>query len=100
VDEQHYNKVTERASRNTITDEEMVQRYENLVGLPRGPSQGLRATIGAAKKENRLSSKDFEEASHKMIKLNSENNFKRKNLPSSTSNNNCARKNNFKRSKK
>ena len=24
----------------TITDEEMLQRYENLIGLPRGPNQG------------------------------------------------------------
>lgn len=34
-------KQLEEVSRDTLTDEEMLKRYENLVGLPRGPNQGI-----------------------------------------------------------
>lgn len=35
-------KRTEPTKSETITDEEMLNRYETLVGLPRGPNQGKR----------------------------------------------------------
>jgi hypothetical protein len=44
VDEDRLNKSGEESIRNTVvSDQEMLNRYENLIGLPRGPNQGLRS---------------------------------------------------------
>lgn len=41
--EDKYNlKLSERETKNTISDEDMVKRYNELVSLPRGPNQGMR----------------------------------------------------------
>lgn len=43
--EDKYNlKLSERETKNTISDEDMVKRYNELVSLPRGPNQGMRKT--------------------------------------------------------
>ena len=42
MDEKRFDKASERASKNSVSDTEMLARYENLIGLPRGPSQGAR----------------------------------------------------------
>lgn len=42
MDEKRFDKASERASKNSISDTEMLARYENLIGLPRGPNQGMR----------------------------------------------------------
>lgn len=42
MDEKRFDKASERASKNSVSDAEMLARYENLIGLPRGPSQGMR----------------------------------------------------------
>jgi hypothetical protein len=39
LDEIKYNNLAQRRSKYDINDEEMVERYKNLVGLPRGPNQ-------------------------------------------------------------
>lgn len=43
IDEKRFDRASERASKNTVSDAEMLARYENLIGLPRGPSQGVRS---------------------------------------------------------
>lgn len=51
--EKHYQSIVsgevDQNSATTITDEEMLQRYEELVGLPRGPNQGKRSNPNSAK---------------------------------------------------
>ena len=42
MDEKRFDKASERATKNSVSDTEMLARYENLIGLPRGPSQGMR----------------------------------------------------------
>lgn len=42
LDDLNYRKRSEQTKSDTITDEEMLNRYETLVGLPRGPNQGKR----------------------------------------------------------
>jgi hypothetical protein len=42
MDEKRFEKAAEKVNRNSVSDEEMLARYENLIGLPRGPSQGQR----------------------------------------------------------
>ena len=42
IDEKKFNKASEKASKNSVSDAEMLARYENLIGLPRGQSQGMR----------------------------------------------------------
>eukprot|EP01038_Epipyxis_sp_PR26KG_P007607 gene7607-10358_t len=42
LDELRYTKAKEKVSKNSVDDEEMLKRYENLIGLPRGPNQGQR----------------------------------------------------------
>lgn len=40
IDEEKFDKAMEKAKKNTVSDEEMLSRYQNLIGLPRGPNQG------------------------------------------------------------
>ena len=40
VNEVRFNRAVEKAEVNTVSDEEMLRRYETLIGLPRGPNQG------------------------------------------------------------
>jgi hypothetical protein len=42
MDEKRFDKASERASKNSVSDTEMLNRYETLIGLPRGPNQGMR----------------------------------------------------------
>ena len=35
-----FEKAVNKAHKSTISDEEMLKRYEGLIGLPRGPNQG------------------------------------------------------------
>lgn len=42
IDEKRFNKASEKASKNSVSDAEMLVRYESLIGLPRGQSQGMR----------------------------------------------------------
>jgi hypothetical protein len=37
--ELRHNKYNQKSTKNQVSDEEMVMRYENLIGLPRGPNQ-------------------------------------------------------------
>ena len=53
IDEKRFDKASERSSKNSVSDAEMLARYENLIGLPRGPSQGIRP-----KREKNNKSKD------------------------------------------
>ncbi len=40
LDEMNFDKMAKKVENKTISDEEMLSRYENLIGLPRGPNQG------------------------------------------------------------
>jgi hypothetical protein len=40
IDLAKFDRAVEKATTNTVSDEEMLQRYESLIGLPRGPNQG------------------------------------------------------------
>lgn len=42
MDQRKFNKSTEKVYKNSVSDSEMLERYENLIGLPRGPNQGQR----------------------------------------------------------
>jgi hypothetical protein len=42
MDERRFEKALEKSKKNAVSDEEMVARYETLIGLPRGPNQGQR----------------------------------------------------------
>jgi M-phase phosphoprotein 6 len=42
MDEKRLNRAAERANKNAVSDEEMLARYESLIGLPRGPNQGVK----------------------------------------------------------
>ena len=50
IDEKRFNRASERASKNSVSDSEMLARYENLIGLPRGQSQGMRSKKDRASK--------------------------------------------------
>ena len=80
MDEKRFDKASERASKNSVSDTEMLARYENLIGLPRGPSQGMRPNINKEKNNK----KDSDNS-------NSYNNSN-KNKNSSNNNNNGSRK--------
>ena len=43
MDEKRFDKATERANKMSVSDSEMVERYQDLIGLPRGPNQGKAA---------------------------------------------------------
>ena len=78
-DEQRLQKLGDKAKNNTISDEEMLKRYENLIGLPRGPNQGVRPDHRAIKcNPNSL------HMNNQMIKIEGSTNK----LPNSISNNN------------
>ena len=40
LDDLNYKRKTSTAKTDTISDKEMLKRYESLIGLPRGPNQG------------------------------------------------------------
>jgi M-phase phosphoprotein 6 len=42
MDEKRFNRAAEKANKNSVSDEEMLARYESLIGLPRGPNQGAK----------------------------------------------------------
>lgn len=42
LEDQYNIKLSEREDKATISEEEMIKRYDELVSLPRGPNQGLR----------------------------------------------------------
>ena len=42
MDEKRFDKASEKAAKSSVSDTEMLARYESLIGLPRGPSQGMR----------------------------------------------------------
>jgi hypothetical protein len=42
LDDLKYKRKITAVKTDTISDEEMLKRYENLIGLPRGPNQGKR----------------------------------------------------------
>jgi hypothetical protein len=42
MEDLNYKKKISAEPSSTINDEEMLKRYENLIGLPRGPNQGQR----------------------------------------------------------
>ena len=42
LDSLKFEKLTTKSSKYNVDDEEMLQRYESLIGLPRGPNQGKR----------------------------------------------------------
>jgi len=44
MSEQRAEKLTKEAIKDTISDEEMVARYENMRALPRGPNMGRKET--------------------------------------------------------
>mmetsp|Transcript_22678 Transcript_22678/g.33144 ORF Transcript_22678/g.33144 Transcript_22678/m.33144 type:complete len:170 (-) Transcript_22678:171-680(-) len=48
-------KMEKRSKHSTVSDEEMLERYDTLIGLPRGPSQGVMA--GKRKSGNKNSVK-------------------------------------------
>jgi hypothetical protein len=48
MEELKYKKKISVEPSNTISDEEMLKRYENLIGLPRGPNQGQRPAMKSA----------------------------------------------------
>ena len=55
MDEKRFNKASEKAAKSSVSDTEMLARYESLIGLPRGPSQGMRPKkekTGPIKKKN------------------------------------------------
>jgi len=43
LDDLNYKRKTTSVKTDTISDEEMIKRYESLIGLPRGPNQGKKA---------------------------------------------------------
>jgi hypothetical protein len=45
ADDQRFERAV--SSKESLTDEEMAQRYANLAGLPRGPSQGKRKLVSS-----------------------------------------------------
>ena len=45
VSEKYEQSRNAQALKDTVDDEEMVQRYQDLVGLPRGPSQGKKPSF-------------------------------------------------------
>lgn len=51
LEDQYNIKVAEKEKKQTISDEEMLKRYENLVSLPRGPSQGVRQKFEKKKRD-------------------------------------------------
>lgn len=54
LDDLNYKRKTSVVKTDTISDEEMIKRYESLIGLPRGPNQGKKVDnrpIGAQKKQ-------------------------------------------------
>lgn len=44
IDMAKFDKAVEKAKADTVSDEEMLQRYQSLIGLPRGPNQGKMPT--------------------------------------------------------
>jgi len=58
IDLAKFDKAVEKATNNTVSDEEMLQRYESLIGLPRGPNQGKMPTkISGGRKNSRDAAK-------------------------------------------
>lgn len=55
MDAKRYNIKAEKFNRGSIDDEEMVERYKSLIGLPRGPNQGLNKSKGS-NNNNKVSS--------------------------------------------
>lgn len=53
VADKYKEKVKKESDKDVIDDEEMVRRYEQLVGLPRGPNQGKRPAGAANTNKNK-----------------------------------------------
>ena len=51
MEDMKFEKAVEKAQKSTISDEEMLKRYEGLIGLPRGPNQG-KAKVTSISKQN------------------------------------------------
>jgi hypothetical protein len=67
VDHKRFQISAQADDAKVVTDEEMLLRYENLVGLPRGPSQGLRQDAKANTKgqHNKFSGQGADSSSGK-----------------------------------
>ena len=46
MDEKRFNVASSSSAPGAISDQEMLDRYQNLVGLPRGPNQGMKPKSG------------------------------------------------------
>jgi membrane-bound lytic murein transglycosylase len=58
LEDQYNIKLSDKESKATISDEEMLKRYEDLVSLPRGPNQGAKKQRDNGKpSENRWNEK-------------------------------------------
>eukprot|EP01039_Chlorochromonas_danica_P000949 gene949-1031_t len=53
VADKYKEKVKKESDKDVIDDEEMVRRYQQLVGLPRGPNQGKRPVSAANNNKNK-----------------------------------------------
>lgn len=64
LEDQYNIKLSEREEKNTISEEDMLKRYEELVSLPRGPNQGMKKHRNAPA-DSTNDSKFFKEKSKK-----------------------------------